>query len=152
MGFSFDEIAAKEAAIQQIFDLLLEPNRLNRIIQSKSLGETDYIRSLSGSINLFPNLLGNFNPNSHKTLCRTLFVKQLIRVYHDARLNELSKMVVFKNLRRLWNCETPVNSNLQYQFYLYQFFTEGFQPESLEKRSTLPPGSPIGMGCTHFHN
>jgi hypothetical protein len=136
--FSFDEISAKEAAIDHLTEYLLHPARLNRIHQ-QSWGIKAYLRTIQDEF------LNNISYNSAHAanLAHHIFTMKLISLLQDDLLHFGVKAEIHQLLKNYQN--KPLtgahHSLLKQMIQLYYA-----QPTLVPKRQEvpLPPGAPIG--------
>lgn len=137
--FSFDEISAKEAAIDHLLEYLLHPSRLNRI-QQQSWGSNLYLKTINDEF------LSKISPNASNAanLGHHIFTMKLISLLQDDMLHFGVKAEINQLLKNY--ISRPVSGSVHHVLLkqMIQLYYE--QPTLAPKRQEipLPPGAPIG--------
>ena len=138
MGPIYDPQALAGASAKHTFQLLLTPERLNRIASDKMWGSNPtekYLQKIYSKI---------YSNSDQHDLLMELFVDYLISGYESRSTHSKVKKEIFKELDNILNKENTSG----YQKNKINLFIQGkHSGELLFKSISIPPGSPIG--CTH---
>jgi hypothetical protein len=144
--FSFDEVAAKEAAIDQLMDYLLHPVRLNRI-QQQQWGSNNYLKTIHDDLNLNVTTNGNHAAN----IGHYIFMMKLTSLIQDDQLHFGVKAEINKLLNSYLQAkkyDTSAHHAMLRRTIQTYFENPALVPKRVEV--PLPPGAPIG--CDTFQD
>ncbi len=150
-GFGFDQIAAANASIDHVLNLMFHPQRLSRINNQRLMPLTDYFDAIYKTINLHPKdplLLSKLS-----TMRQRNFVQRLIGLAQNTSKPELASAAFNYLLKIKTNLPSPKLGQKKEEAILqehYQYIS--YLISKLEKHETvelppiyfLPPGAPIG--------
>ncbi len=154
-GITFDAMAPPASAARFTLELLLHPERANRLVLQHAMdpdspGLDELLESLVGrTIQHTP--AGNGYRQEVMHTVNFIVIAQMINLANDDRSYPQVKAIVAHQLEDLksWLGElrSVQFSNTYRQAYIRQINEN--EPELLEDIPSIPPGSPIGMECMH---
>lgn len=138
-GPVFDSYSAAAASSQLTLDLLMHPQRINRI-KDEFMATERYLNTIRRSIRYLWE-----DPWKIEVTEQTYiqFIHKLIELAESDQLLVSSKVEVIEFLNQEKLSLNP------YAVVLIEQFLEGNKVSTKTKKASLPPGSPIG--CGHFH-
>ncbi len=146
-GLTFDPYGAAEASAAHTLQLLLNPQRLARVLEqgidTDDLGLTDFLDEIGEGIG---STTGDSKAAEINRLVEKLYVLQLLAVMADGSTNKQVQGAVWKQLQNMestWNNNDAHDAYLR--FTLNQFVKDplAFKLPTIQK---MPDGSPIGCG------
>ena len=136
--FSFDEVSAKEAAIDHLLEYLLHPARLNRIHQ-QSWGVKEYLKTINDEF--YTKI--SVNSNHAANLAHYIFTMKLMSLLQDDLLHFGVKAEINQLLKTYLRKPLFASHHLLLKQMIELYYKE---PSLVPKRQevALPPGAPIG--------
>ena len=144
---TFDHLAAEEAAVGQIMDLLMNQERLERLAAQENLGE--YLTDIS-------TFVGNQNVNDRiREMAEIAFVTRLMSSSTSENISHLTRSYLLEvKTSHLTNIVRKTKNkagsrHLSYVQELLRMTPEQIRDTKLPQSPSVPPGAPIG--CSDMH-
>jgi hypothetical protein len=154
-GVTFDAIGAAEQGAAMVFELVLHPQRLSRLVEYHSR-DAQY-PGIQETIDVFGKVLFNqkVNNNYHEAIqltTQSVFVNQLMKTVQNGNLSSLARaelMTVLNDISTRLSKPIYADSDLKKshkRMIVIQIknFMESPKDYTVAPLPTLPPGSPIG--------
>jgi len=143
---AFDHLAAEEAAVNQIIELLLHPERLERIANQ---GELD-----SYLIDIKTVLRDNPANDRIKQMGEVLFLTRLLTLSISENMSHRTKSYLIEAIRAHTSKSGKSKKNTESRHNEYIQYLLSLKPEQIKeikqaKTTPMPPGAPIG--CSGMH-
>ena len=155
-GLAFDEYAAMESAAAQIAELLMHPERLNRIKEQKHFGLDEYIYMILNHHNLRRDY------QNSKAIFQKMIVGKISELISNDKSNaDLSArlMYLLDNFKQglvtsILSVKDPrLLAHYKYLIHLSTALEKSKDPVKLPAPAFMPPGAPIGCcSMDHFQN
>jgi len=154
-GITFDAIGAAEQASAMVFELVMHPQRLSRLVEYHARDQK--YPGIKETIDIFKNVLFNQKISNHyheaiQLTSQTVFVNHLMKVVQNGRLSTLARaelMSILTDISAEVSKSNYRDSDLkkahkQITVTQIKFFMDSPKEYDVTPISSLPPGSPIG--------
>ncbi|MDC7993683.1 zinc-dependent metalloprotease [Altibacter sp. HG106] len=156
MGVAFDPLGAAATASDMTLQLLLHPQRLNRLVVQKGLTEGEKNLGVEDVLSALTALYYDVPKDAyHKEVYHTIQHRILFHVLHSIQHKDVIPQAKahLQHHLSLWEKAMEKSNTVndrQMLLTIAQFrkFPEKFTPPPVPK---IPDGSPIGGGCMQYH-
>ena len=154
-GVTFDAIGAAEQASTMVFELLMHPQRLSRLVEYHARDNKN--PGIHETMDIFEEILFNqkVNNNYHEAIqltTQSVFVNQLMKGIQNGNLSVLARAELMSILKDISTNLSKTNyrdsalkkSHNQLIVTQIKLFMEEPKEYDVAPTPSLPPGSPIG--------